>query len=153
MALFEIRHTFTLRHEFVPDAGVLALLQNIAQNLTDNRSQLQEIKEHLMTQAESFAQFKEQNDATLADLGTSLDQSAEALTRIAAAQTNIAADEQRILEKLNQMGGLTPANQAILDSAIASQQVVATKAKANADALTAAATSLQSLADSLPDEG
>lgn len=143
MALFEIRHT--IRHEIVPDAPTLALLRSAF-------SLLQSLEARSVTQQESFDQFKAATDATLADLGASLDQMASSISTIASAQANIAADEQRILDKLAQMGGLTPENQAILDAAVAGWQAVSAKAQSNAAAMQAAATSLQSLADSLPDE-
>lgn len=91
-------------------------------------------------QDKKIAEFKASMDAQLATLGKTLDDQA-------AAQSNIAADEQAILKKLEQINeqDLSPANQAVLADLLSQVTAVAQKSQAQAD-------SLKALADSLPDE-
>jgi len=82
---------------------------------------VEKLEKHLMTQDEAVAAFKAAADAQLTALDTALD--------------NIAADEKAILDKLKTLGGLSPANQAILDQAVADLTNRVAKTKALADSI------------------
>lgn len=112
-------------HNFEDDAILRALLN---------------LERHMSEQDKKIAEFKASMDAQLATLGKTLDDQA-------AAQSNIAADEQAILKKLGEINeqDLSPANQAVLADLLSQVTAVAQKSQAQAD-------SLKALADSLPDE-
>lgn len=128
-----------ITHSFNP--AVMELLKSIATGLGTNSkilTKLTALEKHMSLQDDKIAAFKASTDTKLAALGTSLD-------TIASAQTNIAADEAALLAKLNTLDDLSPASQAVLNEVTTGLTAIVTRSES-------AASSLKSLADSLPDE-
>lgn len=79
------------------------------------------LEQHMATQDESFAAFKAATDANFAEMDANF--------------ANIVADETNILNQLKTIGQLSPANQAILDAAVAALTARVAKSKAIADTI------------------
>lgn len=115
---------------------------------------LHRLEKHMALQDEKITQFETDMKGKLTAIGTSLDGQAASLTHIADAQANIAADEKNILAELEALragSDLSPENVSKLNGLIEMVTASSTKAEANATALSDAAASLQTLADTLPD--
>ena len=74
-------------------------------------AQLGHVEAHLANQDQVIQAFKDAVTAQFTALSASVD-------TITAAQANIAADEANILAQLQNLGDLTPANQAVLDGIV-----------------------------------
>ncbi len=133
MSQFTINITVTA----MSAAELLVDLQSIVSGLNNGpalsviQQQLHSIEDKLMTQDDSLKALKDANDALKASTDA-------AFAEEDAALDNIKADINGLVAKLATLGELTPANQAIVDDAVAGAVALAGKVQARADALKAA---------------